>query len=225
MKASTSSFVIAALALLTLTAASPPAVAQTPDVATGNTAWLEASGGVALPLGDLGDVQDPGPAVEVGGGYWIHPRVAVRADGSLEFLEGSDAPEGGRAMPDMNVLRFHGGVDVIVLSPRPELTVLAGAGAGAAVYDTDRFAEPVFNPATNEPEADFNETYFTSSGRLKVVYTVKPRIGVFGSGGARVSFADADDTALFGAFDPDLAEEDTDLLWTIPVSAGVEVRF
>lgn len=221
-----SSVIAATLALgLAAATAASPVRAQTPGYGDAGGGFVEGSGGVALPMGDLADVQDLGGTAELAAAYWVHRRVAVRVDGSLDFLRGADAPSGGRTMPDMTVLRVHGGVEVLLVSPSPRFRVTAGLGGGVAVYDTDEFGEPVFNPATDEPEADFNQAYATSSGRLKLAYAASSRIAVFASGGARLSFADAEDTALFAAFDPGLGESGSDLLWTVPVTAGVEMRF
>lgn len=220
-----SSAIAATLVLGLAATAAGPVRAQTADFGERGRGFVEASPGVAFPLSDLGDVQDPGPAASLGGTYWVHPRVGVRLAGGIAFLRGADAPSGGRAMPDMRVLSAEGGVDVALIPPTSRFRMTAGVGGGFAIYDTDQFAEPIFNPATDQADADFHQAYPTVSGRLKFAYAVEPRIAVFAAGGARLGFADGTETALFSAFAPAVGEEGADLLWTVPATAGVEVRF
>lgn len=189
-------------------------------------AWTgEAQGGIALPLGITREVQDLGPTVEAAVGYRVHPRVRLRADASVSFLQGADASSAGRPMPNMTIYRVHGGAEVLLLSPSSRMRVAAGLGAGAATYDTEVYERTVENPATGQVEGDFNHTWFTTSGRLKVLYAVAPRADVFVAGAARASLADEDATAVFGVFDPAAGTRGTDVIWTLPVTAGVQLRF
>lgn len=188
--------------------------------------WVvEAGGGIALPLGDLSEVQDLGPAATAAVGYRVHPRVTLRGEGSVSFLGGADAPPAGRAMPDLRIFRFHGGADVLLWAPSSRTEVTVGVGAGAATYDTEAFAEVVENPVTRDVEADFNHTWFTTDGHVTLLYAAGTRTSVFLRGGARATLADADETSVLSVFDPAAAAAGSDVLWTVPVSAGVRVRF
>lgn len=202
-----------------------PASAQPADAGTPGGWEAGAEAGVEVPLGILSEVQDLGPMAEGAVGYRVHPRVTLRGTGSVAFLEGSQAPSNGRAMPNLRIWRLHVGADVLLWSPSPRTSVVAEVGVGGATYDTEPYEGTVENPVTGEVELDFNHTWLTTGGRLKVEYAVEPRARVFVAGGGRATVADADETAVFGVFDPRAGSRGTDVLWTLPVSAGVEIRF
>ena len=215
----------ALLAVAAATAVTSGAAAQGTGDAPPGTWTAEAGGGIALPLGITREVQDLGPTVEGAVGYRVHPRVLLRADASVSFLQGADAPPGGRAMPNLTIYRVHGGAEALLLSPSSRMSVAASLGAGAATYDTEGYERTVENPATGQVEGDFNHTWFTTSGRLKLLYAVSPRADVFVAGAARASLADEDATAVFGVFDPAAGTRGTDVIWTVPVTAGAQLRF
>ncbi|MGH7540408.1 MAG: hypothetical protein ACRELC_05370, partial [Gemmatimonadota bacterium] len=71
---------VAALAFL-------PARADAQFVRYSPIFWsFEGAGGIALPVGDLGDVADPGPTFGVAVSYFLNPRFALRIEGSLDLL-------------------------------------------------------------------------------------------------------------------------------------------
>lgn len=221
VRAATTLFIaIAAVGLAAGGASAQPTGAGVTDGWT-----VEAGGGIEIPLGIMSEVQDLGPLAEAAAGYRVHPRVKLRAEGSLSFLQGSPAPSAGRPMPNMTVYRALGGADVRLWSPSSRLDVVASVGAGAATYDTEAYPEPVENPATEEVEADFNQTWFTASGRLKVTYAPAARTRIFVAAGGRATLADADATAVFGVFDPAAGTRGTDAVWALPFGAGVQYRF
>lgn len=185
----------------------------------------EAGGGIAVPLGITREVQDLGPLAEAAVGYRVHPRVTLRAEGGLSFLQGAPAPAGGRAMPNMTIYHALGGADVLLLGVSSRASLSASLGAGAAVYDTEGYEGTVENPATGTVEGDFNQTWFTGSGRLKLHYVVGTGARIYVAAGARASLADEEETAVFGVFDRAAGSQGTDVVWTLPLSAGVQVRF
>lgn len=210
-----------ALALL----AWSPAQAQMNGQDAVGTWSVEGRGGIGFPVGDLADVADLGPAFGAGVAYRVHPRVRLRADGDLELLSGADVPAGDTPVPDVTAWHFSGGAEVDVLPPARRLGLSVHVGGGATVYDTEAFAETVFNPATGEPEADFNATYATVTGGVNVSYPVTRRVDAFLGGQVYYSFADAEETALFSVFTPAVSEQGFDKAWSIPVRAGVRASF
>ena len=210
--------------VLALLAWSPAQAQMNGEDAVG-TWTVEGRGGVGLPMADLSDVADLGPAFGAGVAYRVHPRVRVRADGDLEFFSGADVAAGGTPVPDVTAWHFSGGAEVDVLPPARRLGLSVHVGGGATVYDTEAFAEPVFNPLTDDPEADFNATYATVTGGLNVSYPVTRRVDAFVGGQVYYSFADEEDTAIFSAFTPAVSEQGFDKAWSIPLRAGIRASF
>lgn len=210
-----------ALALLAWT----PVEAQMGGPEPVGTLSVEGRGGIGLPMDDLSEVADLGPAVGAGVAYRLHPRVRIRADGDLELLDGAATPAGRPVMPELRAWHFSGGAEVDVLPRAGRVGLSANLGGGVTVFDTEEFAEPVFNPATDDPEADFNATYGTATGGLRVAYSVTPRVDAFVDGRVYLIFADEDETALFNAFDPAVPAQGFDKAWIVPVRAGVRASF
>lgn len=178
--------------------------------------WIvDANGGVSLPAGDLEDVYDVGGRVGIGIGYLVAPRVAIRVDGDVDFLTGSDDAPGA---PNLRLWHYGAGVSVNLLDPdRTRWTLLVDAGAGATTMDSDDFpAEAVGQ------EDSFTETYFQLNGGLQVGYLVTERVNLFAGGRANVAFTDEEDTALLTQFLG--TAEGFDTAWTIPIVAGIEIR-
>lgn len=150
-------------------------------------------------------------------------------NGDASFLTGIDGDETGTGLesPDIDVYRYTGGV-VGRLTPRESpWSVTANLGAGGVTYDSDEFeGGAVFNPATGERTDDFSQTYFSTTGGLKIGYDLSERLAVFAGGQAYLDFTDEDDTAVFGTVVPAEADADGfDTAWSLPVQAGVKIRF
>jgi hypothetical protein len=213
-------------ALVLLTASPHVSEAQMGDFAPETRFVVEVRGGGAFPLGDLGDIQDPGYTGGAGLGYRVTDRITVRADGQLEVLTGSDVAGDGVALADMRLWHYTGGAEVDVLPPGDSpLSVSVNVGAGATTFDTDQFQEIVINPATDEAEADFNATYVTATGGLKFAYRVGERVDVFAGGQAYLSLADEDDTAVFNALTPAVDAGGFGNIFSVPVHGGIRVSF
>ncbi len=174
-------------------------------------AWRNWSSG-----GDLADLADVGASFGAGASYNVHPRIALRIDGDVEILTGADLASGGEA-PDMTLFQYNGGVEVSVLEPgTSRWRVLVNGGAGATTIDSDEFG--------GAPAGDFNETYFTVNGGLKVGYDVTPHVNVFVDGQIYVAFGDdEDDTAALAALSPEFDAFDT--FTSFPIYGGFRISF
>lgn len=108
------------------------------------TVDLEAEGGVVFPAGDLARFTDPGVSMGVGGAFWLHDNVAVRADGDFAALNGRrDALVSEAVTPDVSLYHYGVGVEIDVPG-RVSNSVWdfeVNAGAGGTTFDTEAFLE------------------------------------------------------------------------------------
>jgi hypothetical protein len=190
---------------------------------------VDARGGISLPVSDLGDVADPGASFGLGATYWVSERIGVRVNGDAGLLTGLDADETGSGFesPDLDLYRYTGGVAARLTPRETRWDVTANLGAGGATYSSDDFAAgTLVNPVTGEAVQDFSGTYFSTTGGLKIGYDVTERVAVFAGGQAYLDFADEEDTAIFSEVAPQEVEPGGfDTAWTIPLQAGVKIRF
>jgi len=185
---------------------------------------VDARGGIAVPASDLSDLENVGGNAAVGVAYWVHPRIALRVDGSVDLLSGKDSSDQGvlvAQVPDMTLWHYVGGLE-FRLTP-PEATrwdVTVNLEAGATTMDTDD--DPIFTTGPGGGP-DFTQTYFSGNGGLRAGYWVTPRVNVFVSGQAHLIATDEQDTRVFSAFSSDVDPSGFSSGWTFPVQAGVKV--
>ncbi|MEN8145495.1 MAG: outer membrane beta-barrel protein [Gemmatimonadota bacterium] len=178
---------------------------------------LEGRGGIAVPTGDLADLLDVGPSFGAGLSYQLSPRVSLRLDGDVDILSGVDADGSGPEAPDANIYHYNLGLELKLLdSEASPWHLAANVGAGASTLDFDDFA------VLGTP-VDFNETYFTANGGLKVAYNVARNVDVFVGAQAFLMFTDEADTAVFSLLRSDLDPAGFDNAWTIPITAGLRI--
>lgn len=172
------SLLTGSLGVFAIAAAAAPAGAQSP-------LNLEARGGLAVPVGDLSDVGDPGAGFGAGLAWRVHDRIALRADGDLEIL--SQDLAGGVVMPVTYLWHLHGGLELNLTDPAtaPFIVRLRG-GAGATIYDTERFAEG---------EDDFLDTFFSAGGGLAIGRRFRQSMEVGVIGQAFVTYAEKERTS------------------------------
>ncbi len=146
-----------------------------PSLAQAQGQWsVQGRAGIAIPAGDLSDVQDLGPSFGAGAAYWFRDRLAVRADLDVDLLSGADNPLGGE-FEDITLYHYNAGVEYDLMPPgQSQWKVHANAGIGATTSDSDAASE----------------TDFSLNGGAKVGYAVTPRVHVFGGARAYVIFAD-----------------------------------
>ncbi len=179
---------------------------------------IEGRSGIAVPASDLADLQDVGPSVGVGLVYRLSPRVALRFHGDVDILSGVDADGSGPEAPDANIYHYTAGLDVRLLDSESSPGHLdANIGFGYSTLDFDDFA------VTGTP-IDFTETYFTTTGGLKLAYAVSRNVEVFGGGQAFLMFTDEDDTVVFSALRSDIDPNGFNNAWTFPITVGLRIR-
>lgn len=183
---------------------------------------LDGAGGFAVPTGDIGDLKDTGGNLALGLGYEVHPRVDLRFNFSADFPsadEEREITEPDEVVPDFSIMHYTGGIEVQLTPPadsRWELT--ANAGAGVATFDSDPFrAGPL-------EDQEFEESYFTTKGGVKLGYQVTPMLDIFTRAEGHVVFTDEEDTQAFADVSPDLAAG-FDTAVTFPIQLGARLTF
>lgn len=221
--------ILGAVALLTLL----PAAAQSQFIRYSPIFWsFDGRGGIALPVGDLGDVTESGVTVGAGLAYFLNPRFALRIDGNTSFLGGKDGEmvnaASGTEAPEQRVFDFVGGFEVHLTDPstsKARFTI--GANAGGTVIDGDEFSVADFDGTTNQPAPGFTtttafeDTYFTVGGSVRLGVKASRLVDLFVGGDIKFLFLDEDDTApiahLYGT-----SPFDSGLL--IPIQGGIRIN-
>lgn len=217
MSTRAATFMSIAAALAFVVGGAVPAQAQ--GIVDEDPGWtIDGRGGIAVPAGDFADlaIDDVGPTFGLGVGYYVHPRVALRIDGDVDFFSG-DELAGGATGPDITLFHYNAGAEVELTPPGASpWDVTANVGAGATTWDTDSFT---VGTASDE----VSETYFTANGGLKVGYDVHRNVNVFVGGQWYLQFTDEADTQPLA----ELAgqPEGFDSASTIPIYAGLKLKF
>lgn len=179
---------------------------------------MDAGAGVSFPMGNLADVWDPGATFGLGLVAHVSPKVALRADGDLAFQPGRDVGA-GRVAPDLTEFRYTGGIEVRFTDPEvADWYTVLGLGLGAATMDTDAFRLP------GGQTVDFNNTYLTTYGAVRIVYRVNPHVAFSLRGRLYLTAMDRADTRVFESLGAGQVEGLEDE-WTLPVQLRTEITF
>lgn len=208
-----------------------PATADAQFVRYSPIFWsFEGRGGVAVPLGDLGDVVDAGPTVGAGLAYFLNPRFALRLDGNIDFFQAKDgeATSGGPE-PDMTVWRYGGGFEVHLTDPSTSKgMVTLHAGLGGVTYNSQDFTVENFDaqtgqvsPGTTSREAALEDTYFAVNGGLRLGLNAGQAVTIFVGGGIHVGFLEEEDTAAIAAL---FGVPPFDSGVSVPLEGGIRVN-
>lgn len=207
---------VAALALL-------PAKADAQFVRYSPIFWsFEGNVGVAIPVGDLGDLADPGVTFGAAASYFLNPRFALRAEGGLDLYE---APSGAPTDVDMKAWHATGGFEYHITDPTTSNVMFnIDLGAGLVAFDTDAFQ--VGAPPAGFTISSFDQTYFALNGGLQLgvnlarhASTNVPIATLFIAGDIHFMFADAADSQLLAQFYGASSGFDTGL--AIPITGGL----
>ncbi|MDX1578336.1 MAG: hypothetical protein R3266_07615 [Gemmatimonadota bacterium] len=207
---------VAAFALL-------PATADAQFVRYSPVFWsFEGSGGIAIPMGDLGDVAEAGPSFGLAASYFLNPNFALRGEGSVDFY---GEPDGSTVEPDLRVWHFTGGFEYHISDPTENLLFAIDAGVGGVTFDTKVFQVDDFPGSGDTATGSFQKTYLAANGGVKVGYnfarhaqTGTPIVAIFIQGDIHLMFADEDDSAILAAT---AGEQPFGTVFAIPVTAGL----
>lgn len=203
---------LAAFAFLAVGAASPAQAQMAED----SPQWtVDARGGVAVPAGDLADLplDDVAPALGLGVGYHLTPRIAIRADGAAEFYTGEQD-----FAPDVRFFHYNAGLEFDVIKPgQGPWDLTANVAGGGTTWDTDAGTGPGGGPG------EFSETYFSVNGGLKVGYDVASYVNAYVGGQWYLQFTDEEETRVLAEVSPDLSEG-FDSASSVPLYVGLKFK-
>lgn len=208
---------ILSAALLVLCAAAGPAPAAGQEE---GTLSLVAEAGLGLPVGDLGDVSDPGPAFRFGAEYALSPAAGLL--GSVQAEVFSAVTAAGGQGPTVRLFRFLVGPTYAVVRPdaRRGFRLSVHAGVGGTAFSAGR---TFVGSGSDVRIIDLNSFYFGLGGGLSAGYELSPTVGAYLSVDGSLSFADEADTEVFGFLVPGL--EPFSSLVSVPLTAGVRLSF
>ncbi len=207
---------VAALALL-------PTRADAQFVRYSPIFWsFEGNAGVAIPLGDLDDVSGAGVSFGAAASYFLNPRFALRAEGSLDVMDKGDNVA---LDPDLNVWHYTGGFEYHIADPTGGLLFAFDLGLGGVTFDTNTFQVSDFPNTGDTATGSFNRTYIAANGGLKLGYnfarhagTGVPLATIFIQGDLHVMFADEDDTRMFARLN---SAQPFGTVYSVPITGGI----
>ncbi|MFQ5690289.1 MAG: hypothetical protein ACE5HQ_08455 [Gemmatimonadota bacterium] len=178
-------------------------------------------GGVGVPVSDLQDLFDVGPAFGVDVDYYLGSRLAVRLEGSGEALSGVDDLPSGNQPPDLTLVHGTLGLKYRLIAPATSrFSVDVNAGGGITVFSTERVIIAQNNQAA---EIDISKTYPAINGGVRIGYDVSDLINVFVGGSIDLTFGDSDELDVFQVLDPSISSFDT--FYSIPLVGGISFKF
>lgn len=214
---------IGGLAALTLLVAAPKAGATQEKPVN-----IDFRGGIGLPVGDLGDAADPGPAFNVGVNFGVAERVSVRLEGGAELYPGAvdleeEFQEGINPL-SIDLIHLHGGLRYHAVRQADGWFVDLGAGAGVTNLHIPRVDAGVGNTTVI---LEVSELYLSANGGGTVGYQISEDVSVFLDGQAYLTFGEEEDTedlvTILNAAGADVSAFSTSV--SLPVTAGVRLHF
>lgn len=209
-------------ALVLLATAAVPAGAQEKPVD------FDFRAGVGLPMGDLADAADPGPAFNVGANFHVAERISVRLEGGAQLHPGAvdlqeELQEGINEL-SVDLIHLHTGLRYHAMRPDRGLFVDLNAGAGISNLRIPLVEAGVGNRAVS---LDVSELYFSANGGATAGYRISDTASLFLDGQAYFVFGDEEDTTdlplILAAAGQDASALGTSV--DIPITAGVRLHF
>lgn len=216
----------AALAVLAVAALSTGATAQ-------EAITLDFAGGVGVPVGDLADFQDLGPAFDIGLDVRVHPRFSLRASGGAEIFSGSeienafDNAVATDGLADFSAVHFNGG-GVFHVLPEGPWRVDFNGGAGVTILTSERqevSGVPQTGGGTGTDIVDLSELALNVTAGLDIGYMISRQAELFVGADGHYFLLDEEGENL-GALNniaPDLEAPSSG--FTFPVAGGVRFHF
>lgn len=193
-----------------------------PTAACAQAAFVEGRFGVALPGGDLAEIERAGPVFGGGLGIFFTPRFSARLDVDASFMEGKRLDNGFEA-PGINLVHYVAGLEAVVASPNylgRSVDIYANLGAGGTRLEVEAFVAPS-GLGEGQTYAS-SENYLTATGGLRLGYELSRSLELMISGQAYRVFADPKDTATLGAVTN--GSSGIGSAWAFPITAGMRLR-
>lgn len=173
--------------------------------------------GMAVPLGQLGNMLEAGPSVGVTVSLPVHQRVALRADVHNNMFSGK-ALSTGRTAADANIWNLQFGAEADVLAPAAmPLVVSLDAGVGALVVDGPEYN---FTPLRTESH---RTGHASARAGVSLGYAIRPSINVMAGAQYIVAHGKREQNAWFSDQDPENQARFTGLKMA-PITLGVRAR-
>jgi hypothetical protein len=191
--------------------------------ATG-TVSVEGHGGLAFPLGTLGDATATGGGFGAGLAWHFHPNWAVRGDVTLIKLDNKFSEDGTTLLsPPVDMLYFGGALEVNFTAPLYQdlpLTFAANLGAGFTNIDVDETWR------ASHPANGIDDGYLTFTGGGQVGMTVyrgsSLDLNLFVKAQPYLILTDSTDFLPYAVL---LQVEPFDYVWVLPLTVGVRLTF
>ncbi len=191
------------------------------------TVSVDGHGGLAFPLGTLGDLTTTGGAFGGGLAVHFHPNWAVRGDATFILLDNKFSDDGQTLLsPPVDMLYLGGGLEVNFTAPLYQdlpLTFAANLGAGVTSFDVDETWQ------SGHPANGIDGSYLTFTGGGQLGLTVyrgsSLDANVFVKAQPYVILTDSADMLGYEESLAVVGEEPFDYVWALPLTVGVRLTF
>ena len=191
--------------------------------ATG-TVSVEGHGGLAFPLGTLGDATSTGGGFGAGLAVHFHPNWAVRGDVTLIKLDNKFSDDGTTLLsPPVDMLYFGGALEVNFTAPLYQdlpLTFAVNLGAGFTNIDVDETWQ------AGHPANGIDDGYLTFTGGgqvgMNVYRSSSMDLNLFIKAQPYLILTDSTDFLPYATL---LEVEPFESMWVLPLTAGVRLTF
>ncbi|WP_419950207.1 hypothetical protein [Candidatus Palauibacter sp.] len=185
---------------------------------------FEGSAGMVVPMGDIADAAEAGPAFTAAASYFMSPRLALRAEGGLDML-GTQ----GSVDPNMQIFHVLGGIEYHLADPMGNTTIAVDVLAGASTFDTDVIRLNNYPNSGDFTVGLVNGSYVAGNAGIKVGYNFArhadsgvPMVTLFAHAKVRMIWANAEDTAVYMALNN---LDGFDTVMEVPFSVGLRINF
>ena len=185
---------------------------------------FEGSVGMAMPMGDIADGAESGPAFTAAASYFMSPRLALRAEGGLDMLGTK-----GSVDPNLQILHALGGIEYHLADPMGNTTVALDFLAGASTFDSDVIRLNNYPSSGDFTVGLVNGSFVAANAGIKVGYnfsrhadTNVPMVTLFAHAKVRMIWADAEQTAVYMALN---GQGGFDTVMQVPFSVGLRINF
>jgi hypothetical protein len=194
------------MALLCMSLAIPALAAEKGEISFG------LNGGLAMPMGDFGDVAKMGFGGGVYADYWLMPAIAIGVDGSYNRFDYSDdyitldeallheVDPAGTVDGTFTLMQF--GAHGKYMFPLENAPVAPWLSIGLGMYNMkDKYdvTSSVLDEAGLNPSDEISDTKFGVNGAIGAAFKVSPAFSVGASIGMHDIFTEGSSTQYFTA--------------------------
>ncbi len=178
---------------------------------------VDLQAGYEMPIQDLGDMADPGPAFGLSFGRMVHEQVAIRLGGSATLYSGEENIPFTSGGPDMKLFTYYASVEANIFDPNlTDWKMLLSAGGGGAMLNSDDFSGD-HSLSEHWPMARFG---------VKAAHPLTESIDGFLTAEGTWIYMDAESDAMteLRRIHPHKLST-VNQSWSFPISAGLRISF